>query len=452
MLGVAALGTAVAASACADSRAGDTSDLSDGAPIPARETATPAAPGSGQPFLASEAAGGVWMSWTEPAPGGGHRIAAAHFDGGGEGGSDGGVGRTDGRWGTPVTIAQGRDFFVNWADFPSIHVFGELLVAHWLQRGGGEGTYDYGVRLAWSRDEGATWSEPWTPHEDGTPTEHGFVSVFQAGGRARGLGAPQTGDRGPAGGQVWAAWLDGRAMVAPGGPMSLRARALPVPGEAGLDKTRPGPEETLDDRICECCQTDAVVAGGVPVVAFRDRGEGELRNVHVVRRLPGGWTESVPVHDDGWIVGGCPVNGPAMAERDGRVAVAWFTAPDGEARVNVAFSRDGGVAFGPAFRIDAGRAAGRVDVVALDDGSALATWLEREEAGGAVVLSRRVTPDGAMGPPRALVASTDDRASGFPRIARLGTDRLVMAWTAVAGDQSRVRAAVFDMDAWDAPR
>ena len=241
-------------------------------------------------------------------------------------------------------------------------------------------------------------------------------------------------------------------MVAPGGPMSLRARALPVPGEAGPDETRPGPEETLDDRICECCQTDAVVAAGVPVVAFRDRGEGELRNVHVVRRLPDGWTESVPVHDDGWIVGGCPVNGPAMAERNGRVAVAWFTAPDGEARVNVAFSRDGGVAFGPAFRIDAGRAAGRVDVVALDDGSALATWLEREEAGGAVVLSRRVTPDGAMGPPRALVASTDDRASGFPRIARLGTDRLVMAWTAVAGDQSRVRAAVFDMDAWDAPR
>ena len=412
----------------------------DGAPISARETAAPAAPGSGQPFLtAAPAAGGAWMSWTEPVIGGGHRVAAAYFDGGGEGandiaGSAGGVGGTDGRWGTPVTIARGRDFFVNWADFPSIHVFGELLVAHWLQRGGGGGTYDYGVRLAWSRDEGATWSEPWTPHEDGTPTEHGFVSVFQAGGR------------------VWAAWLDGRAMVEPGGPMSLRARALPVGGEAGPGKVRPGPEETLDDRICECCQTDAVVAAGVPVVAFRDRGEGELRNVHVARRLPDGWTESVPVHDDGWVVGGCPVNGPAMAERDGRVAVAWFTAPDGVARVNVAFSRDGGGSFGPAFRIDAGQSVGRVDVVALDDGSALVTWLEREEGGGAVVLSRRVAPDGAMGPPRALVASTDDRASGFPRIARLGTDRLMLAWTAVAGDESRVRAAVFDLDAWDAPR
>lgn len=457
-----------------------------GASIPAREAPPPAALGSGQPFLAPDA-GGVWMSWTEPVPGGGHRVAAAFFDGAGGGSAasvgggnvasgagaePGGDGGTDGRWSAPVTIAQGRGFFVNWADFPSIHVFGELLVAHWLQRGGGGGTYDYGVRLAWSQDRGATWSEPWTPHEDGTPTEHGFVSVFEAAGPSDAAGAvdagraPQTGERAPAGGWVWAAWLDGRAMVEPGGPMSLRARAflpvrdgqptgptLPAAGSvpAPAADAGPGPEELLDDRVCECCQTDAVVAAGVPVVVFRDRGEGELRNIHVARRLPDGWTESVHVHDDGWVVGGCPVNGPAMAERDGRVVVAWFSAPAGEARVHVAFSSDGGGAFGPAFRIDAGQPAGRVDVVALDDGSALATWLEREEGGAAAIVSRRLAPDGTAGALRTLAASSEDRASGFPRIARLGTDRLVLAWTAIAGDQSQVRAAVFDLEAWDAP-
>lgn len=441
-----ALGGAAAAAACADP--GERNDAASPGGVPVREPPTPAAPGSGQPFLASDA-GGVWMSWTEPMPGGGHRVAAAYLHEGGAG-----------HWGAPVTVAQGSDFFVNWADFPSIHVFGELLVAHWLQRGGGGGTYDYGVRLAWSQDRGATWSEPWTPHDDHTPTEHGFVSVFEAADRADGQGTPHAGGRGAAGGRIWAAWLDGRAMVEPGGPMSLRARALPArsgrpPAPAGDSGTafaaEAGPEELLDDRVCECCQTDAVVVGGVPVVAFRDRGEGELRNIHVARRLPDGWTASVPVHDDGWVVGGCPVNGPAMAERDGRVAVAWFTAPGGEARVNVAFSLDGGTAFGPAFRIDAGRPAGRVDVAALDDGSALVAWLERRQDGGAVVASRRVAADGAVGAMRTLAASSEDRASGFPRIARLGTDRLVLAWTAVAGDQSQVRAAVFFLDAWDAP-
>ena len=448
-----ALGAAWAASACADS--GERDDApSAGAPTgspgagAAREAPPPAAPGSGQPFLASDADGGVWMSWTEPASGGAHRVAAAYFDG------------AAGQWGAPVAIAQGSDFFVNWADFPSIHAFDELLVAHWLQRGGGGGTYDYGVRLAWSQDGGATWSAPWTPHGDDTPTEHGFVSVFEAPGGTDALGGPRAAGQGAAGagqgaagaGRVWAAWLDGRAMVEPGGPMSLRARALPIgDGRVPAPGAGPGPEELLDDRACECCQTDAVVVGGVPVVVFRDRGEGELRNIHVVRRLPRGWTESVPVHDDGWVVGGCPVNGPAMAERDGRVVVAWFTAPKGEARVNAAFSLDGGAAFGPAFRIDEGLPVGRVDVAALDDGSALVTWLERGQDGGAVVASRRVAPDGALGAARTLAASSEERASGFPRIARLGTDRLMLAWTAVAGDRSQVRAAVFDLDGWEAP-
>ncbi len=370
---------------------------------------SPAGPGSGQPFLAS-AGDGVWMSWIESAPGG-HRVAAAYYEDG---------------WGPAKTVAEGDDFFVNWADFPSIQPVGGRLVAHWLQRGGGGGTYDYGVRIAWSGDDGATWSEPWTPHGDGTPTEHGFVSFFAT-------------EEGP-----WAAWLDGRAMVEEGGPMSLRARRLPWGGRTG----RTGPEAVLDARICECCQTDAVLADGVPVVAYRDRGEREVRNIHVTRLLEGGWTEGTPVHDDGWAIGGCPVNGPALAARGRWVAVAWFTAPDDDGQVNVAFSGDAGATFDPPARLDGGRPLGRVDVVLLDDGAALATWLERS-ADGVSIASRRVAPDGAKGPLRRLAASDAARASGFPRIARLGPDRLMLAWTSVEGD-GRVRTSVLELKEWEA--
>ncbi|MCY4574404.1 MAG: hypothetical protein OXF01_16600, partial [Gemmatimonadetes bacterium] len=288
----------------------------------AAEIASPAAPGSGQPFLAPDA-GGVWMSWTEPSSEG-HRVAVSHYDG-----------RS---WSSPATVAEGDDFFVNWADFPTVRPYRGLLVAHWLQRGG-QGTYDYGVRTAWSVDRGATWSAPWTPHEDGTPTEHGFVSFFERDGA------------------VWAAWLDGRAMTAPGGPMSVRARSLPlaVPAVggtgsvAGVERrsvTVPGPELLVDGRACECCQTDAVVADGVPVLAYRDRADGEVRDIAVSRLVGTGWTPGVPVHEDGWVIGGCPVNGPALAARDAAVVVAWFTAPENLPRVNVAFSDDGALTFG----------------------------------------------------------------------------------------------------------
>ena len=372
---------------------------------------TPAAPGSGQPFLSSDGEG-VWMSWIEPAPAG-HRVAVSYFDG---------------RWGPVETVAAGDGFFVNWADFPSIHAFGDRLVAHWLWRGG-QGTYDYGVRMAWSDDGGATWSEPWTPHEDGTPTEHGFVSVFETDEA------------------IWATWLDGRAMVEEGGAMSVRARVLPLAGTSG--SATAGPETVVDARACECCQTDAVVAGGVPVVAYRDRGEGEVRDIHVSRWVDLGWTASAPVHEDGWVIGGCPVNGPSMSASGDQVAVAWFTAPGGEATVNVAFSADAAETFGPPRRVDAGDPTGRVDVILLDDGSALVTWLERGGE-GASILSRRVAPGGAMGELRRLADTDAARASGFPRIARLGPDRLMLAWTD-ASAEGRVRVSVLGLDGWEAP-
>ena len=391
------------ASACAD-------------PSPVETRSTPAALGSGQPFLATDGEG-VWMSWTEPASSG-HRVAVSFFDG---------------EWSPPATVAEGDGFFVNWADFPSVNVFGDRLVAHWLWRGG-QGTYDYGVRIAWSDDDGATWSEPWTPHEDGTPTEHGFVSVF---GTEEG---------------VWAAWLDGRAMVEPAGPMSVRARTLPLPGPAG--PVMAGPETVVDGRSCECCQTDAVVAGGIPVVAFRDRAEGEVRDIHVSRWVAAQgeaprWTASAPVHEDGWVIGGCPVNGPSMAARGDDVAVAWFTAPNGEVQVNVAFSGDAAASFGPPRRVDAGEPLGRVDVALLDDGSALVTWLERGGE-GAAIMSRRVAPGGARGELRRLADTDAVRASGFPRIARFDRDRVMLAWTD-AGGEGRVRVAVFGLDDWEIP-
>ena len=374
---------------------------------------TPAGAGSGEPYLFS-AGDGLWMTWIEAA-GEGHRVLASRH--------------SEGTWKTPTIVAEGRDFFVNWADFPEVHVRGDTVVAHWLQRGS-QGGYDYGVRISWSVDGGETWSDPWTPHEDGTPTEHGFVSFVST---ESGLAA---------------VWLDGRNMIGGDGhggegAMTLRTRTLPIGRDAG-------PEIVLDARTCECCQTDAVVAGGVPVVAYRDRGEGEVRNIHVARLVDGTWSEGRPVHDDGWVIGGCPVNGPALAAEGEQVAVAWFTAPEDEPRVNVAFSADRGERFGDPVRVDLGAPAGRVDLVGLDGGDVLVTWLERG-GDGARILSRRLTPDGHMGDVVTLAETSEARASGFPRMARFGSDAVALAWTEASGD-GQVHVSAHLLSEWGSPR
>ncbi|MFM7783034.1 MAG: exo-alpha-sialidase, partial [Gammaproteobacteria bacterium] len=286
----------------------------------------------------------------------------------------------------------------------------------------GEDSYAYEVRIAQSLDGGATWSGSHVLHDDSVAAEHGFVSLWET---------PQ--------GEVQAAWLDGRGTGAHAthGEMQLGFSPLSPEGV-------PGPTELIDTRTCDCCQTDAAWSTDGPVLAYRDRSVEEVRDISVLRRVQGAWQEPVRVHADGWQIDGCPVNGPAIAAQDRRVAVAWFTAAQDRARVSVAFSEDGAAHFGPAFALDEGAPLGRVDLVLDGEGSALVSWMERSEGDAARVMLRRVHPDGTRSAPVEIARSSASRASGFPRMVA-ANDAVILAWTE-AGTPSRVRLARLSLE------
>jgi hypothetical protein len=354
--------------------------------------ASPAGPGSAEPNLAVASDGRVYMSWLEPADSG-HALRFAVLDGN--------------RWSPARTIRSGRDFFVNWADFPSVKVLdGNRLAVHWLQRSG-RGTYAYGVRIAQSADGGATWSAPVTPHRDSTQSEHGFVAMWLEAGK---LGA---------------VWLDGRKFTqqehSASNEMMLVTTTVNPDGSLG-------PELRVDERTCDCCQNSAAVTVNGPIIAYRNRSPEEIRDIYVTRRVGGKWTTGVPVHADNWHIAACPVNGPAVAATGRRVALAWFTAANDSPRVKLAFSADAGATFANPVRVDDGNPAGRVDVLLLPDGSALVVWIERTGGEEAAVRARRVAADGKPGKVLTVATSSAARASGFPRVVLTGSN-LVFAWT-----------------------
>ncbi len=375
-----------------------------GAPDPlVTPVPSPAGPGAGEPFLAMAPDGRVYLSWLEPVDSA-HALKFSVYDGA--------------SWSAPRTIREGRDFFVNWADFPSIKVLdGNRLAAHWLQRTG-SGTYAYGVRVSQSADGGATWSEPVIPHRDSSDTEHGFVTLW---GEGAGMGA---------------VWLDGRKYDkeghSPSNEMTVVSTTIAADGRLGA-------ETVLDERACDCCQTAVAITSSGPVVAYRDRSADEIRDIYVVRRVNDRWTTPVPVHADGWKIAACPVNGPALAAKDERVALAWFTSANDSARVKVAFSSDAGATFGAPVRVDEGQPAGRVDVALLRDGSALVSWIERTGGDTAAVRVRRVTAGGKAAPAITVATSSAARASGFPRMIIRGNDA-IFAWI-VPGKPSVIRLA-----------
>ena len=329
-------------------------------------------------------------------------------------------------WGGTLTVAEGDNWFVNWADFPSvIGLTDGTLAAHWLVRSG-SATYAYDVNIARSETRGATWTKPLVPHRDNTQTEHGFVSL---------IALPD--------GALGAIWLDGRNMKdmkesdehAPAAEsMTLRYATI------GRDGTL-SDEAQLDERVCECCQTAAAVTSDGPIAVYRDRSAGEVRDIYIVRQVNGSWTAPQPVFADNWQIAGCPVNGPAIAANGRNVVVAWFSSPGNVPRVKVAFSNDAGATFSQPIQVDDGENVGRVDTLLLADGSALVCWLAGNAEGGQIKV-RRVQANGALGPP-AVIAQTDiSRSSGFPRMARVGdSDEVHFAWTEF-GSPSRVRTAV----------
>ena len=369
-----------------------------------REVASPAGKGSGQSNLAVGPGGETYLSWMEKNASGTPVLKFAT--------------RAKDAWSEPRMIAQGDDLLVNWADFPSvIPLENGVLAAHWMTLvPDHEG---YNVNIAFSRDGGQTWSKPVTPHRDGTPTEHGFVSLVPAPG-----------------GGIGAVWLDSRKLASKEGSDEVAMMYTNVNLDGNL-----GSELTIDGRVCECCQPNAAPVPGGILAVYRDRSDREIRDIAIVRFDGNRWSEPKTVFADNWEIYACPINGPAIATHESNVAVAWFTAPNDQPKVQVALSQDGGNTFGQPIQIDGGQSIGRVDVEIPDSGGAVVTWLTKSEK-GAEFRARQVGRDGTLYPSFLIGATTSATSSGFPRLARSG-ETLIFAWTDT--NENRVRTAVLDV-------
>ncbi len=79
-----------------------------------------------------------------------------------------------------------------------------------------------------------------------------------------------------------------------------------------------------------------------------------------------------------------------------------------------------------------------MDVVLLEDGRAVVSWL-RKSGQGAEIVARPFNQVGAVGAETVIASSAVQRSSGFPQMVRAG-DELLFAWTE-SSDSPRVRTA-----------
>lgn len=356
--------------------------------------AVAAAPGARLPRLAAHPAGGAVLSWVEPAPEGGHLLRVARY--------------RERRFEAPVEVARGRDWFVNWGDFPSVvPIAADFWLAHWLVRHPrADSPYHYGIALARSSDDGQHWAPLPAPHADAGPAEHGFAAISPADDRAAMV------------------WLDGRANDARH-TFALRTTDIERDGTATA-------ERIVDADVCTCCWPALARTRGYLWVAYRGRTADEIRDFQLRRRTAAGWSAPIALAGEGWRIAGCPTNGVSLAARGERLAAAWYTAADGLARVRAAFIRDGENALESIHDVDIASPVGRPAIAWAADDTAAVLHIAAPAAGSALA-DLRLTPvtNNGVGRSLTLAQVPANRDSGVPQLLAVD-DEVLVVWTGPA--------------------
>jgi hypothetical protein len=369
-----------------------------------KELPVPVPAGSISPRVAALPDNGVILSWLEPNA---DRTAAFRFS----------IWR-EARWSEPQTIASGEILSRDQAAAPGvIGLSPQTRFAYWSQKSSGDeiATNEISLFMAASKDGGAHWTSPMLVNR--AAAQPGEDNAYASG--------VALDDR-----RAMFVWLDGRNWAK---EKRVQLMTRTVAADGAMTEV-----VLLDADTCTCCSTSIVQTSHGLLAAYRGHTQENIRDISVVHGLSGSWSQPRIVHADGWHIEACPVNGPHVAVDAERAALIWFTAPQDQPAVKLAFSQNGGVNFASPLRVDTGNAVGRARVVLLPKNSGAAFWLERD-AGAAKLMALELDDRSPAGTPFELLRGAN---LGYPHAAR-ANGGIIVAW-AERNPTSRVHAGFLE--------
>tara|TARA_B100000787_G_C16199267_1_gene303657 strand:- start:15449 stop:16648 length:1200 start_codon:yes stop_codon:yes gene_type:complete len=311
------------------------------------------------------------------------------------------------KWKEPIRVSSGSDWFVNWADFPANAINDDLILTSFLQKSA-SGIYTYDVVLNLEKLSGEKIKENFLLNTDGIEAEHGFVSMIPTNKKG-----------------FFITWLDGRNTVEDteeGHHKAMTIRFAEITNTGEIIN-----ESELDAATCDCCQTSIAMTNDGPIVVYRDRGREEIRDIYSTKYVDGKWEDPKPVHEDGWKINGCPVNGPKVVVNSTNLAVAWFTVANDETVVNVSFSTSNGDVFDAPIKLNDLDAIGRVDVAFLNSKEVLVSYMEQDDQ-GTYLRVKKVSIEGEVSESYTISEIDGGRNTGVPQL-EIMNDEAFLVWT-----------------------
>jgi hypothetical protein len=204
---------------------------------------------------------------------------------------------------------------------------------------------------------------------------------------------------------------------------------------------------TLTGGVCYCCKTALAIGPHDAVyAAWRHVYPGNIRDIAFAASTDGGRTFGAlsRVSEDGWVLDGCPENGPALAvDGRGRIHIVWPTLlppqqKDGDPQMALFYaSSDDGRRFTARQPLPTQGFPGHAQVAVDATGELVVVWDEQTKEGRRIAAAR-----GAGDPPRGLpftrLSVAADSRGTYPVVATSG-DRTLVAWTSGAGQQTVIK-------------
>lgn len=204
----------------------------------------------------------------------------------------------------PVPLEQQANLHEEGMPKIAVKMDGTLVAVYETSAPTKENNFAGNIKYLSSSNKGKSWSSPQYLHADTTPGKsHSFASIGRLSD-----------------GEIGACWLDVALGNGKGGRPVKFAKTIGNKGFAN--------EIIVDTAACQCCRTaiSSDDLGNISIL-FRDILSDSIRDMSVATSVNNGnsFNSAVPFTNDGWVVNGCPHNGPSVVNEGGNTYATWFT-------------------------------------------------------------------------------------------------------------------------------
>jgi hypothetical protein len=198
---------------------------------------------------------------------------------------------SDNQWSSVNTVAEGEGWLTNPFDYAQvIPLSHKIYIAVWLELTSYRDlSYRFNTRI--SKDGGKSWIDTRWPQELEEYEQHGFATAALSGD------------------EIKFYWIS-----------TYRSNGRLLKSNLSLDGKWSVPE-VVDNKVCSCCH---LAINESFLLAYRDRSEVEIRDIAVIQDAHENINARI-VHADDWEISGCPVNAPALSQKNDLIALSWFS-------------------------------------------------------------------------------------------------------------------------------